>query len=245
MAAKNLRTSQLTEVGLLADPVRRRLYEFVAARADPATRDDAARSTGIARSLAAYHLDKLADAGLLDASYAREPGRGGPGSGRPAKRYARSRREVAVSLPPRSYGLLAHIVVAAADSADNPEFRAALMASARREGRALSAQAPDLATVLEDVGYEPATRDDGDVVMRNCPFHSVAQAHTELACGLNQAFIEGALSGTGCDPGRAELYPAEGRCCVVIHRCDDCEGSPSANASGGSKHPNADEEAAS
>ena len=68
----------------LNDPVRRRLYEYVGTRDEPVARDDAATAVGISRTLAAYHLDKLADVGLLATSYARAAGRGGPGAGRPA-----------------------------------------------------------------------------------------------------------------------------------------------------------------
>ena len=47
----------------LNDPVRRRLYEYVETRDKPVAREDAATVVGISRTLAAYHLDKLADAG--------------------------------------------------------------------------------------------------------------------------------------------------------------------------------------
>ncbi|GAB3803834.1 hypothetical protein GCM10028798_23350 [Humibacter antri] len=56
----------------------------------------------------------------------------------------------------------------------------------------------------------------GDIVLRNCPLHEVAQHQTEFVCGMNHALIRGILSGTGDDPGRAELAPCPGRCCLVI-----------------------------
>ncbi|GAA5145187.1 helix-turn-helix domain-containing protein [Microbacterium pseudoresistens] len=207
----------LDEVGLLADRVRRRLYDYIAAQPAPVSREDAANAAHLSRSLAAYHLDKLAAAGLLDVSYAHPEGRGGPGSGRPAKRYARSAREAAVSLPPRNYVMLANIIASAADAAAPPEFRTALAEAARREGRALGENEPDVGMALRTAGYEPVTDDEGGIVLRNCPFHSVVREHAELACGLNHAFVEGTLCGAGTDPARAELAPAEGRCCVVVH----------------------------
>src|SRR5580698_3996201 len=105
----------LAALSSLDDPVRRRLYDFVAGRDEPAGRDEAAAAAGIGRPLAAYHLDKLVEQGLLAASYARPPGRGGPGAGRPAKVYARSGREFAVSVPPREYELAARLLAAAVD----------------------------------------------------------------------------------------------------------------------------------
>lgn len=207
----------LDEVGLLADPVRRRLYEFVIAQTEASTRDEVAQATDISRSLAAYHLDKLANIGLLDISYARTSGRSGPGSGRPAKRYARSRREISVTLPPRRYDLLARIIASAADSVQAPEFRDALSGAADREGELLGAETGDVTTALVAAGYEPVTRETDEVVLRNCPFHSVVQDHAELACGLNHAFVAGILQGAEEDPGRAELCPGAERCCVLIH----------------------------
>ena len=53
-------------------------------------RDQAAADLGIARSVAAFHLDKLADLGLLEVEFRRPPGRAGPGAGRPAKLYRRT-----------------------------------------------------------------------------------------------------------------------------------------------------------
>ena len=66
----------------LDDPVRGRLYEFVSGRDEPVGRDEAAAAAGIGRPLAAYHLDKLVELGLLTASYRRPAGPGRPG-GRP------------------------------------------------------------------------------------------------------------------------------------------------------------------
>ena len=72
-------SSGLAALSGLDDPVRARLYEFVSRRGEPVGRDEAAAAAGIGRPLAAYHLDKLVELGLLTASYQRPPGRGGPG----------------------------------------------------------------------------------------------------------------------------------------------------------------------
>lgn len=207
----------LDDVGLLNDAVRRRVYEFVVAQGTAAvTREEAAGATGISRTLAAYHLDKLADAGLVDVDYARPDGRSGPGAGRPAKRYAWNRREVSVSVPPRNYNLLAQILAAAADSGASGELRAAITSAATDQGVALGEQAGTVTTALTAVGYEPAVDEGGTIVLRNCPFHSVVEEHTELVCALNRAFVQGTLQGVRDDPDRAELSPREGRCCVVV-----------------------------
>src|SRR5687767_15672 len=91
--------AQVAGVAALGEPVRRRLYWFVAAQAHPVSRDQAADALGIARHIVKFHLDRLEADGLLEAEFSRPPGRGGPGAGRPAKLYRRSSRQFTVSLP--------------------------------------------------------------------------------------------------------------------------------------------------
>ncbi|GAB3614230.1 helix-turn-helix transcriptional regulator [Humibacter ginsengisoli] len=207
----------LTRISALADPVRQRLYEFVASRDAPVGRDAAAESAGISRTLAAYHLDRLAEVGLLEVSYARQNDRTGPGAGRPAKQYARSESEVSVTVPPRDFGLLARLLATAAEADETGVVGTALNRAAVDEGVEAGRRGGELIGCLRESGYEPAVDDDGDIVLRNCPFHQVAQRQTELVCGMNHALVRGILSGTGDDPDRAELAPCPGRCCVVIH----------------------------
>jgi predicted ArsR family transcriptional regulator len=210
-------SESLTGLSALADPVRRRLYDFVASQDAPVGRDAAAESAGISRTLAAYHLDRLAEVGLLDASYARQNDRTGPGAGRPAKRYTRSAREISVTVPPRDFGLLARLLATAAEADETGVVGSALSRAAEDEGVETGRRGGELIGCLRESGYEPAVDDGGDIVLRNCPFHQVAQHQTELVCGMNHALIRGILSGTGDDPERAELAPCPGHCCVRIH----------------------------
>jgi predicted ArsR family transcriptional regulator len=216
----------LAGLSSLDDPVRRRLYDYIASCDEPAARDDAAASTGISRTLAAYHLDKLADAGILSVSYARPAGRSGPGAGRPAKRYARTREELSVSVPPRNYGLLADLLITAMASDDAGTVRSAVAAAARRAGRT-SASDHGVIGALCECGYEPALT-DGCTELRNCPFGRLAREHTELVCELNLQLIQGMLEAVGESPHRAVLAPRDGRCCVVVrapeHHRDAREG---------------------
>ncbi|MEU9070225.1 helix-turn-helix domain-containing protein [Streptomyces sp. NPDC048109] len=204
----------ISELSSLDDPVRRRLYDYVRTCDEPVGREEAARAAGISRTLAAYHLDRLADAGLLTTSYARAAGRGGPGAGRPAKRYARTDEELSVSVPPRDYGLLAGVLAEAVAADDSGTVREAVAAAAHAAGR--SAGGEDLTTALRGCGYEPATTDEGGVDLRNCPFHRLAQEHTELVCWLNLHLVRGLLEAGGQPPGRAVPAPRPGHCCVVV-----------------------------
>jgi predicted ArsR family transcriptional regulator len=217
--------SALAVLSGLGDPVRRRLYEYVAGCSRPVARDDAARAAGIGRPLAAYHLDKLVRLGLLTASYQRPPGRGGPGAGRPAKVYARARTEFAVSVPPRDYELLARLLAEAVESDPDGAAVAALLRSARRFGTELGHRAERtpgasprqlMLAALREHGFEPGEDPRGPVVLHNCPFHQLAASHPAVVCGMNLALIDGLAAGLGAGESRPVLDPGPDRCCVVI-----------------------------
>ena len=199
-------------IAALQEPVRRAVYERAVATGEPVSRNDVADALGIGRTLAAHHLDKLVEAGLLEASFGRVNGRTGPGAGRPAKLYRRSAAEHALSLPPRDYRMLAEMLADAVEAAGaDVEFHDA----ARRQGELVAAERGrpvDLAQqvhVMKTLGYEPYV--DGSCVrLRNCPFDAVAKSHPGLVCGASLAFVEGLL-------GRpARLDPRPEGCCVAI-----------------------------
>jgi predicted ArsR family transcriptional regulator len=217
----------LASLSSLDDPLRRRLYEVVTSQPGPVSRDEAASAAGIGRALAVYHLDKLVESGLLTASYQRPPGRSGPGAGRPAKMYARSDREFAVTVPPREYELAARLLVQAVEADPSDRSRTALAGAARRLGTELGsafrpaagkgdAAGQDVKGVLTQQGYEPCCGADGVIRLRNCPFHQLAEQHRELVCGMNLALVEGLVEGLGADGWHPALDPQPGQCCVAI-----------------------------
>jgi predicted ArsR family transcriptional regulator len=226
----------LASLSTLDDPVRRRLDQVVTRQDGPVGRDEAAAAAGIGRALAVDHLDKLVESGLLTASYQRPPGRSGPGAGRPAKLYARSDREFAVSVPPREYELAARLLVQVVAADSSGRSQAALGETARRLGaelgrgflaRATDEDAPDRDMASRDVagrdvqgaltqqGYEPS-RDDAVIRLRNCPFHQLAERHRDVVCGMNLALVEGVVAGLGADGWHPVLDPRPGHCCVAI-----------------------------
>ncbi|MDQ3896467.1 MAG: transcriptional regulator, partial [Actinomycetota bacterium] len=125
----------LAAIGSLQEPVRRSLYDYVVAQPGDVSRDQAAAGVGVQRNLAAFHLDKLVEAGLLEATFRRLSGRTGPGAGRPAKLYRRSSSEHAVTLPPRHYVLAAELLAEAVEEADERPVGDTVTAVARRRGR--------------------------------------------------------------------------------------------------------------
>jgi predicted ArsR family transcriptional regulator len=182
------------------------------------TREEAAAAAGIGRTLAAYHLDKLTEAGLVEAGYARPEGRSGPGAGRPAKYYVRVDRELSVSVPTRNYLLMASVLAEAVAADANGTVRAAAARAARQVGRA-AADGSDLEGALRGCGYDPTRTQDDDIVLRNCPFGQLSKSHVELVCGLSYNLIEGLLEGSGPGRGEAVIAPQDGQCCVVIRHC--------------------------
>ena len=221
----------VTDIAALGDPVRRALYREVAVKPGPVSRDEAAAAVGVARHIAKFHLDKLVDAGLLAAEYARPTGRGGPGAGRPAKLYRRSGREVAVTLPARRYELAGRLLAAAVtDAPRNAEpVTEALKHVAKSTGTALGREArqrsgprPSRAALvaatcelLERCGYEPR-RDETGIVLVNCPFHALARDFTDLVCHMNLDLLEGVAEGVGIAHFEPRFAPEPGRCCVRV-----------------------------
>jgi len=211
-------SQDVSSLAALGDPLRRMLYEFVVAQREPVSRDQVAEALGIARHAVKFHLDRLEGEGLLEAVFSRPSGRGGPGAGRPAKFYRRAAREFMVSLPERRYDLASRIMAEAitASERDGVPIAGALAEAAHRTGRECAAgTSAHLNQVLADLGYEPQS-DAAGVKLANCPFHRLAADYTELVCGLNLNLVNGLLAELGRPALRAELAPAEGRCCVRI-----------------------------
>ncbi|MFF4644466.1 helix-turn-helix transcriptional regulator [Streptomyces sp. NPDC001389] len=212
-------------IAALQDPVRRRLYEYVAAQGHEVGRNEAAEAAGVARTLAAHHLDRLVEAGLLESGNRRLTGRSGPGAGRPAKVYTRTRTEHSVSLPARDYRTAAELLAEAAEEAGLDD---GLRAAARHRGESLRGAAAPCAGLDQAIellaarGYEPlveaAQGEAGEAArvirMRNCPFHAVAERFPPLVCGMNLALLEGLLGTDG--PVRARMDARPGDCCVVV-----------------------------
>jgi predicted ArsR family transcriptional regulator len=220
---------QIEGLAALAEPARRDLYLYVVRRQQDVSRDEAAKAVGVSRSLAGFHLDRLVEEGLLEASFRRLSGRTGPGAGRPAKVYRRSRRQLEVSVPQRSYGLAARILATAIDASAARGARSALKKSARRIGEQIGVVARERAgsrpgkkrlidgmvDALVEQGYEPEAA-PGAVRLRNCPFHALVGEHRELVCGMNLALIEGVVEGLDLPGVQPVLEPEPGMCCVWL-----------------------------
>jgi predicted ArsR family transcriptional regulator len=214
--------TEISIVAVLDDPVRRSLYEYVAQQPHGVSRNEAAQAVGIQRTLAAFHLDRLAEAGLVSVSFRRPDGRSGPGAGRPAKLYKRSAAEHQVSVPPRDYRSAAELLAEVVDvTGAEPQLQRSARTRGAAAGRAARRQAPGeaddelVARTLGEQGYQPY-RDGTDIRLRNCPFHVLADRYPPLICGMNLALVEGLLAGATTAKLEAGLDPRPGDCCVVV-----------------------------
>ena len=217
---------RIAGVAALEQPLRRDLHRLLADGAWR-SRDDAASALGVPRSVAAFHLDKLAEAGVVEVRFERTSGRQGPGAGRPSKLYRRAAEELAASIPERRYDLAGSILASAVASSARTgrPVRDCLREAARAAGRDAGDAAGDergdargaVIDALARYGYEPEGGRRKEIALANCPFHRLAEDERELVCGMNLDFVSGLLE--ALDPrGRlsARLDPAPGQCCVRI-----------------------------
>lgn len=219
---------QVSGVAALDNDMTRAVYRLVLSETW-VSRDRASEVLSVARSVAAFHLDKLVDTGLLVARFARPAGRSGPGAGRPAKLYGRSDLEIDVSLPTRRYALAGSVLADAVALSDKDGIPVGecVTVTARETGRDLGANSPRendetatalplLAAFLTEQGYE-AQASEAEVALYNCPFHLLADRHRALVCGLNLELLTGVVEGADlANHVTAVLAPEPGMCCVRL-----------------------------
>ena len=58
--------------------------------------------------------------------------------------------------------------------------------------------------LLARQGFRPEV-EDGDLVMRRCPFHELAETQPHIVCAAHRGLIGGALEQLGGDPELGEL----------------------------------------
>lgn len=223
---------RIAGIAALDQPLRRQLYRLLAA-GDWLTRDDAAAALGVPRSVAAFHLDKLAEADVVEVRFERTTGRRGPGAGRPSKLYRLAADELSASVPERHYDLAGSLLAAAIDESTRTGAPVAdcLRIAARAAGAQIGREATDaivgtrkaaeqrqaVLDVLARHGYEPRVGRRKEIVLANCPFHRLADQYRELVCGMNLDFLAGLLEGTDqTERLTARLEPTPGYCCVRI-----------------------------
>ena len=223
---------RIAGIAALDQPLRRELYALLS-RETWLTRDEAAAALEVARSVAAFHLDKLADAGVAEVRFERTSGRQGPGAGRPSKLYRLATDELDASVPERHYDLAGSLLATAVarSTATGRPVRDCLREAARAAGRRIGDEASEaikgarrsserrdaVMALLAQHGYEPEVARRTEITLGNCPFHRLAEQERELVCGMNLDFLRGLVEGLASSARfTARLDPAPGYCCVRI-----------------------------
>ena len=229
------RDPAIRAVAALDDELRRGMYAFIRKARRPVTREEAAASVGISRKLAAFHLDKLVEVGLLRAG-CRTAG-GIRKVGRAPKVYELGEADVQFAIPPRHHDVLADILLGAVlTEGEGENARQAAIRVAGQRGEELGTAERDRSrpgrlgveralTLMEGVlarhGFEPSREAPACVRLRNCPFHPLAAKAPDLVCGINHAFIAGFLTGLEARSVSAVLSPSAGECCVELRSAGD------------------------
>jgi predicted ArsR family transcriptional regulator len=200
---------------LIGDRELRETLLFARARPQPVTADEVAAAQRIHRNVARSRLERLAEAGLLIASFERRTGRTGPGAGRPAKTYRVAPELTAIEFPKRRYEQLIGLVVDALPERARHErlhdigiaFGRGLASEARlRSSKTFRTALGRVCAALGDLGYQASMAEvSGEravITTATCPLRPLVRAHPTLAAvdrGMWSALVAQALEGTNVD----------------------------------------------
>lgn len=217
-------------VSVLSDRSRWQMFSFVRRERRAVTREEVAASVGISRKLAAFHLDKLVEAGLLRTRY--ETSGDVRKVGRRPKVYEPTDAQISLSIPQRRPELLADLLLdTVLGQHDGESAGEAAVRTARERGRTLGVSVRDdtrpgrlgkergltaCQQLLGEHGYEPVRVGPEEVRLRNCPFHPLAGKAPDLVCAMNREFLAGYLEGLQVIGVEAVLAPTPGECCVRL-----------------------------
>ncbi|MCW2545120.1 MAG: transcriptional regulator [Frankiales bacterium] len=194
--------AQWSRLALLADPVRRSVFELLAADIE-LTREQVADQAGISPSLAAHHLGKLTEAELIE----KLPGIARGREGRPPAHYRRARLP---QLPGRRPELLTDLLVVGRPDMD------AVCAASRRHGSAITPKQGTTRTrarrAMAALGFTPRSH-KGGIDSSSCPFVARDLAVPETACDVALSLADGiAAELSGVQVERV----VGGACCVRL-----------------------------
>ena len=178
---------------------------FVRGRRVPPTADELAADLGISRSVARWRLERLVERGHLRPVFARREG--GPGAGRPAKRYEVVPETEALEFPRRRYVELLRLALESAPAERLQEIGERYGRELARERRVRPAARPAKALervcgALGSLGFqasvESAEADRAVLVTPTCPLRPLVVADPstrEVDQGMWRGLVEEALQG--------------------------------------------------
>ena len=186
----------------LADERRKRILEELRGERAGLDVQELARRLGLHQNTVRFHLGVLADAALVDSRPAT-----GAGPGRPRILYRLGRAAPAAGRD--EYRLLATVLAGAVD--ERPTGPSDAEEAGRVWGRYLVRRNPftrisaedateEIVDLLDQQGFAPEGG-DGEIRMRRCPFHDLAETNPGVVCGVHRGLVSGALEelGSGLD----------------------------------------------
>lgn len=181
-------------ISALQDPTRRQILLAFHVRQTAWTVDDAAKATGVHRTVAHRHLERLVALGYLEA------GRRRGKSGKPANLYRLADRQIDLSYPVRRFGRLAELLAESLQTRGRPGIDAARKAGRRYGASLVTKPADSPQSVLEELGplgADYVMDDGGQVLARNCIFRQPCAAAGDVVCELHAGLLEGAFRQAG------------------------------------------------
>lgn len=212
------RKRSVQAVSALADPLRAKIYEYLARTSEPQSRDAVAQALDLPRNTVSFQLEKLAKEGLLSVEFRKLGEASGPGSGRPSKLYSPVAEEIEASVPHREYTLAAQIMAQAIDRATQEQrpVNELLVEVSRESGQALAATKKPLDQMLAQGGYLPETDSAGSIHLTDCPFHQLSSQFRETVCTMNRELLGAVVDASDAPYLACPVAPPAGHCCVRL-----------------------------
>jgi predicted ArsR family transcriptional regulator len=197
--ATDVRAPRLELLKALGDNTRYAIYLELARSPMPLATAEIADTLDLHPNTVRPHLDRMREVGLLEV--VSDP-RGTVG--RPQHRYSLIADAPALGFEPPAYPVLAQMLLrladtaglATADAVDAGRDQGADAASRHGPG----ACAEVLADELTRLGFDPESAADDEsatIAFTRCPFRELAEANSDLVCGLHRGLVEGFVAARG------------------------------------------------
>lgn len=208
----------------LGDPTRHAIFRYIAAASEPVSVGELTGHFGFNHNAIRQHLAKLITAGLVTEAKAVTSGRG-----RPPVVYAVNPAVEGQWGTTGPYERLSRLLVEVIRTGDAPSE------VGRRYGAAMADRlaADPLDQLVREMarqGFDPERRDRPartEIVLRNCPFETAAEADRDTVCAIHLGIAEGLAE--GADVAIDELIandPHIANCRLRLHRTDDVAATP-------------------
>jgi predicted ArsR family transcriptional regulator len=228
----------MDELEAVGDPELRATLLYARAQERPVTADDVAAAHDVHRNVARARLERLVEAGLLEAGFERRTGRTGPGAGRPAKTYAVPPELEPIEFPARRYDDLLALLVDALPPKNRAErlhevgvtFGRELAEAAQlRPSRSLRTGFERMCSAVRKLGYQASLqevgRDRAVIATPTCPLRPLVATNPAAAeidrgmwAGLADCALEGvAVRQISCETHDCLEQHASCRVLVELH----------------------------